>query len=509
MVELAQPFPVLSNDSYQESSDMCKPRQTWDHGSFPQQNDWFADFRPTVTGVSNNFAELTAENLRTKETQAAVVSKEKTTATKKRRASESSASSSSSGGKTRKNKKAKSPVTTSKQEDSDEQGRSSLTCKGYQRHYAKHDYHDFANVKPTELDLQNIKAARGGVHNPFPAVLHCMMEQSDAQGYGHIISWQPHGRAFRINDTKKFVECVLPMYFKHSKLSSFQRQLSLYGFVRLSHDGPDRGAYYHQCFLRGRPFLCSNIQRTRVKGTWVRTSSSPDTEPDFYTMEPVQDLHQLQEPQQQEKTSVVPSWMRSSDTPTAMGMAEDNSSNKIQALIDEAIKSTTGCDIMNCSTTLVPAYNDIVITDPEQPVQFIDKENDSLKGDFSIQMNRPPAVGAALQPPPAFPTNVVTANATTFDQQDYSMPTEAVPRSPTLNTKRVWPSCHDEAPLSFKSSSMADLTLFASHHHRHATLPSLPLEFWNDDELAAFLTDIDLETEMDSELDGLVRTAMV
>ena len=33
--------------------------------------------------------------------------------------------------------------------------------------------------------------------------------------------------------------------------------------------------------------LCSSMQRTRVKGTMVRQSSSPDTEPDFYSMPPV------------------------------------------------------------------------------------------------------------------------------------------------------------------------------------------------------------------------------
>ena len=80
----------------------------------------------------------------------------------------------------------------------------------------------------------------------------------------------------------------MPLFFRQTRFSSFQRQLSLYGFVRLSHDGPDRGAYYHECFLRGRSFLCTNIQRTRVKGTWVRTSSSPESEPDFWSMEPVQ-----------------------------------------------------------------------------------------------------------------------------------------------------------------------------------------------------------------------------
>lgn len=167
----------------------------------------------------------------------------------------------------------------------------SLTTKGYQRHFAVHNYTDYSHVRPTQEDLRNgTSISKGGVHNPFPAVLHRMMEDLEGKTTSSFCSWQPHGRAFLIKDPKHFMSDVLPLYFKHSKLSSFQRQLSLYGFIRLTGDGPDRGAYYHPYFLRGRPFLCSKIQRTRVKGTWVRTSSSPESEPNFYHMEPVRDI---------------------------------------------------------------------------------------------------------------------------------------------------------------------------------------------------------------------------
>ena len=150
----------------------------------------------------------------------------------------------------------------------------------------QHDYHDHA-ADPT-VDPKTIKhKAKGGVITPFPVKLHSMLDMIEADGLAHVVSWQPHGRCFVVHKTKEFVNHVMPKYFKQSKMASFQRQLNLYGFSRLT-GGIDKGGYYHELFLRGKVSLAYDIHRMRVKGTGVRLPTNPDKEPNFYALPPIQ-----------------------------------------------------------------------------------------------------------------------------------------------------------------------------------------------------------------------------
>ena len=64
---------------------------------------------------------------------------------------------------------------------------------------------------------------------PFPIKLYQMLEAVEADGNEHIVSWHPDGRTFQVHDPAKFVEDVLPNFFKQSKYKSFQRQVSKNG----------------------------------------------------------------------------------------------------------------------------------------------------------------------------------------------------------------------------------------------------------------------------------------
>ena len=114
-----------------------------------------------------------------------------------------------------------------------------------------------------------------------------MLEHIDLYNvsFQKYVSWQPHGRAFRIHDIKGFKTHVQPLFFENAQYTSFRRQLNLWGFKRLTYSGPDQGSYYHQMFLRTKPMLCHNISRTAVLGLGQgRLVPNPTAEPNFYSM---------------------------------------------------------------------------------------------------------------------------------------------------------------------------------------------------------------------------------
>ncbi|CAB9511386.1 Heat stress transcription factor [Seminavis robusta] len=149
-----------------------------------------------------------------------------------------------------------------------------------------HVYHDFASVPDS---VGYVRKKTGGVTQPFPEKLHELLEKESTPGFREnvhaIVGWLPHGRAFLVRKPKEFTRDIMPKYFRQTKLTSFQRQLNLYGFRRIT-QGTDAGAYYHELFLRGRPQLCLRMVRQKVKGTGHKQPADAQTEPNFYALPP-------------------------------------------------------------------------------------------------------------------------------------------------------------------------------------------------------------------------------
>lgn len=177
----------------------------------------------------------------------------------------------------------------------------------------KHVYHDYASVydPSSSTDASSLSRKKtGGVSQPFPDKLMAMLDQETID-HPDVVSWLPHGRAFLVRKPKVFTTEVMPNWFRQSKLTSFQRQLNLYGFRRIT-QGTDGGAYvstsnkyslkyplqnihadikrrskYHELFLRHRPNLCARMVRQKVKGTGHKQPTDIASEPNFYAMKPV------------------------------------------------------------------------------------------------------------------------------------------------------------------------------------------------------------------------------
>ena len=134
-------------------------------------------------------------------------------------------------------------------------------------------------ISPSSL----LKRRSFGFQFAFPFKVHAMLDEVDKEGCQDIVSWQPHGMAFRIHKLQEFSSVIMPKFFTKAKYRSFQRQLHIYGFNRIkSKASPDFGAYYHELFHRGKSQLCLNMTRVKIKGNKSIQERVPIKDPDFY-----------------------------------------------------------------------------------------------------------------------------------------------------------------------------------------------------------------------------------
>ncbi|XP_075585431.1 uncharacterized protein LOC124492433 isoform X9 [Dermatophagoides farinae] len=83
-----------------------------------------------------------------------------------------------------------------------------------------------------------------------------------------LICWNRNGRSFIIKDQGRFAKEILPLYFKHSNMASFIRQLNMYGFRKVSNiehgglksDG-DEVEFFHHHFCLGQENQLELIKR--------------------------------------------------------------------------------------------------------------------------------------------------------------------------------------------------------------------------------------------------------
>jgi hypothetical protein len=107
-----------------------------------------------------------------------------------------------------------------------------------------------------------------------------MLAEMATVGDESIVSWQPHGKAFRVHMPGVFSRTVMRRYFNQTKYKSFQRQLHIYGFNRIN-KGVDRGAYFHSMFIRNEKSTSLRMCRQKIKGK-KSVNQYSTCDPDFY-----------------------------------------------------------------------------------------------------------------------------------------------------------------------------------------------------------------------------------
>lgn len=136
-------------------------------------------------------------------------------------------------------------------------------------------------IKPSPTSKNNsMSSLKPSRSLSFPSQLHLMLREAPREGFDAAVSWTPNGDSFAIHNPDKFVNEVLPRYFKRqNKFKSFEALLNHWGF-RSGSNG-----FKHACFVRDYPSLCNHMSRPKtmstekIKESLGRSSSSlsPET----------------------------------------------------------------------------------------------------------------------------------------------------------------------------------------------------------------------------------------
>ena len=74
------------------------------------------------------------------------------------------------------------------------------------------------------------------------------------------IRWSLDGLSFEVLNKQHFEKAILPVFFRHSNMNSFVRQLNMYDFHKRRRSLHDI-IFYHPFFVKDRPDLLCQIKR--------------------------------------------------------------------------------------------------------------------------------------------------------------------------------------------------------------------------------------------------------
>ena len=115
-----------------------------------------------------------------------------------------------------------------------------------------------------------------GAATPFVIKLYDLVAQPETDG---IVCWGLTGDSFVVLDISLLQQVVLPMYFKHNGMRSFERQLNIYGFQRCLAQPTARALeFFHPKFKRGDRESLLEIKRRQQASKQPRPEVDPEEE---------------------------------------------------------------------------------------------------------------------------------------------------------------------------------------------------------------------------------------
>jgi hypothetical protein len=105
----------------------------------------------------------------------------------------------------------------------------------------------------------------------------------------NVCSWCEEGTTFVVKEPETFEKVIIPQFFKHSKFSSFVRQLNFYGFRKIKYTDSIRintaeeqktanfWRFRHENFKKGREDLLGDIKRMNSASKEVAKKASAST----------------------------------------------------------------------------------------------------------------------------------------------------------------------------------------------------------------------------------------
>ncbi|KXN71796.1 winged helix DNA-binding domain-containing protein [Conidiobolus coronatus NRRL 28638] len=142
----------------------------------------------------------------------------------------------------------------------------------------------------------------------------------------NTLQWDSEGKSFLITDYDRFEKYTLPNCFNNSSVTSFIRQLNLYGFKRTSDGRKLRGtapnnfsSFAHQNFVQGQPHLIAKIKRqprASKRGVFLLYPNEPTNSTPPVVTKPPPTMH----PQIETETLTLPSSLRSAQMQSSLNI---------------------------------------------------------------------------------------------------------------------------------------------------------------------------------------------